>query len=95
MDAKAARDAELDLEEMQAAVRDGDEGEDEFADEDEEGEGEDGDGFQLPTAAEKEEEKNAGGPQVHVVQRRMRECVRVLANFRKLGAKGRYVVLLV
>lgn len=94
LDTKAAREAELDLEEVQAAARDGEEG-DNFEDEDEEGEGEEGEeGFQLLTPAEREEEKLAGGPQVHVVQRRMRECVRVLGNFRKFGAKGRYVVMI-
>lgn len=101
LDAKALREAQLDVEEMQAAVREGEEDGDDFGgEEDEEGEGEEGEGedgeggFQLPTAEEREEEKAAGGPQVHVVQRRMRECVRVLGNFRKLGTKGRYVVRL-
>ncbi|KAH8106713.1 NOL1/NOP2/sun family RNA met [Cristinia sonorae] len=89
LDAKAAREAGLDIEELQAAVRDGEEDGDDFADEDEEGEGDEDEGFQLPTAEEKEEEQKQGGPQVHVVQKRMRECVRVLGNFRKLGAKGR------
>ncbi|KAI0093598.1 NOL1/NOP2/sun family-domain-containing protein [Irpex rosettiformis] len=105
LDAKAAREAELDLAEMRAAaVGSGDEGDDleglEDEDDVEGGEGEDGEGaFVLPTAEEREEEKKAGGPQVHVVQRRMKECVRVLGNFRKLGAKGRsraeYVLQLV
>ena len=93
MDAKAAREAELDAEEMRNAEVDT-EGDDEFADADED-EGEEGEGaaepFELPTAEEREEEKKAGGPQVHVVQRRMRECVRVLGNFKKRAAKGRYV----
>ena len=93
MDAKAAREAELDAEEMRNAEVDT-EGDDELADadedEDEEGEGA-AEPFELPTAEEREEEKKAGGPQVHVVQRRMRECVRVLGNFKKRAAEGRYV----
>ena len=97
MDAKAAREAELDAEEMrQAELASGDEEEFEDADEAESGDEED-DGqepFHLPTAEEREEEKKNGGPQVHVVQRRMRECVRVLGNFKKRAAPGRCVVLL-
>jgi ribosomal RNA methyltransferase Nop2 len=85
LDEKAAREAELDIEEMQNAVF---EGSDE--DIDMEGEGEDAEAFHLPTAEERAEEKNHVAD-VHVVQRRMRECVRILGNFRKLGAKGRYV----
>ena len=98
MDAKAAREAELDAEEMRQAEVASDEDLEEAMEEDgdDEGEGEgDAEPFHLPTAEEREEEKKAGGPQVHVVQRRMRECVRVLGNFRKRGAKGRYVRLIV
>ncbi|KII89210.1 hypothetical protein PLICRDRAFT_110140 [Plicaturopsis crispa FD-325 SS-3] len=51
--------------------------------------GEEGDIFVLPTTEEREAEKKAGGPDVNVVQRRMRECVRILGNFRRLAAKGR------
>lgn len=83
LDEKAAREAELDIEEMQNAAF---EGSDE--DIDMEGEGEDAEAFHLPTAEEREEEKNHVAD-VHVVQRRMRECVRILGNFRKLGARGR------
>lgn len=75
------------MEEMQNAAFKGSEDEDI----DMEGEGEDGEAFHLPTAEERAEEKE-GVADVHVVSRRMRECVRVLSNFRKLGAKGRYVV---
>ncbi|KAI1794497.1 NOL1/NOP2/sun family RNA met [Ganoderma leucocontextum] len=92
LDAKAARDAELDMEEMQQAALAGEESGDDFADADmdEEGEGEEGsEEFVLPTAEEREEEKKRGGPDVHTVQRRMRECVRVLGNFKRLAAKGR------
>ena len=94
LDAKAAREAQLDLEEMQQAELAGEEDGDDFADADmdEEGEGgEDSEGFVLPTAEEREEEKKRGGPDVHTVQRRMRECVRVLGNFKRLAAKGRCV----
>jgi ribosomal RNA methyltransferase Nop2 len=86
LDEKAAREAELDMEEMQNAAIDGTDEEDI----DMEGEGEDDEAFHLPTAEERAEEKEHVSD-VHVVQRRMRECVRVLGNFRKLGAKGRYV----
>ncbi|EKM55378.1 uncharacterized protein PHACADRAFT_255965 [Phanerochaete carnosa HHB-10118-sp] len=87
MDAKAARDAELDAEEMRQAELASDH---EPPEDDMDGaEVEEGGEFQLPTAEEREEEKKAGGPQVHVVQRRMRECVRILNNFRKHAAKGR------
>ncbi|KAG2116760.1 NOL1/NOP2/sun family RNA met [Suillus discolor] len=83
LDEEAAREAELDLEEMQNAALDA--SDDEI---DMEGEGEDAEAFHLPTAEERAEEKNHVAD-VHVVQRRMRECVRILGNFRKLGAKDR------
>lgn len=86
LDARAAREAELDMEEMQQAAQvDGEDDLDVDMDGDEEGDGEE---FHLPTAEEREEEKKAGGPDVHLVQRRMRECVRVLGNFKKLN-RGR------
>lgn len=89
MDAKAAREAALDAEEMlEAEVASDDEDLEGMEEADGEGE-DDGEAFSLPTAEEREEEKKAGGPQVHVVQRRMRECVRILGNFKRLGAKGR------
>lgn len=92
LDAKAAREAELDAEEMrQAEVASDEEFAEDAMEEDDAEEEADAEPFHLPTAEEREEEKKAGGPQVHVVQRRMRECVRVLNNFRKRGAKGRYV----
>ncbi|KAI0082735.1 NOL1/NOP2/sun family putative RNA met [Panus rudis PR-1116 ss-1] len=89
LDAQAAREAELDLEEIRQAAQAEDEEDFEgIADEgDEDDEG--GEEFQLPTAEELEAEKAAGGPQVHVVQRRMRECVRVLSNFKRYASKGR------
>lgn len=89
MDAKAAREAALDVEEMLNAEVASDDEDLEGMAEDEEGTGGDEEAFQLPTAEEREEEKKTGGPQVHVVQRRMRECVRILGNFKRLGAKGR------
>lgn len=90
LDAKAAIEADLDAEEMQLAAL-GDQNDDE-EDIDMDGEiDDDGEVFQLPTSEEREEEKKAGGPDVHVVQRRMRECVRVLGNFKKMAAKGRSV----
>lgn len=90
MDAEAAREAELDMQELQDAVAAGDvEGEDL---EDDEGDDEGG-GPSKPvgilTLEEREAEKKAGGPDVHTVQRRLRHCVRVLQNFKRLG-KGRY-----
>ncbi|PCH38108.1 NOL1/NOP2/sun RNA met [Wolfiporia cocos MD-104 SS10] len=93
MDVKAAREAELDAEEMRNAELAGEE-DDDLADADDEeateSDGGDGEGaFHLPTAEEREEEKKSGGPDVHTVQRRMRECVRVLGKFKKLAAKGR------
>jgi ribosomal RNA methyltransferase Nop2 len=91
LDAKAALEADLDAEEMQNAAL-GDEDEEDDVDMDGEID-EDGEVFQLPTAEEREAEKKVGGPDVHVVQRRMRECVRVMGNFRKLAAKGRSVFL--
>lgn len=89
LDANAAREAELDAEEMQNAALVG-AGDDDFADADEVGEeGEGDEEFHLPTAEEREEEKKSGGPDIHTVQRRMRECVRVMGSFKRLAAKGR------
>ncbi|KAH9934645.1 NOL1/NOP2/sun family-domain-containing protein [Fomitopsis serialis] len=93
LDVRAAREAQLDLEEMQNAVQAG-EDDDDFADAEEEedeemdGEGGEAEAFHLPTAEEREEEKKSGGPDVHTVQRRMRECVRVLGNFKKRTAQN-------
>ncbi|KAA1474912.1 NOL1/NOP2/sun family putative RNA met [Dentipellis sp. KUC8613] len=90
LDARALREAELDAEELQAAEEAG-EGDGEFDEvedmEDEEMEV-DGEEFVLPTAEEREKEKHAGGPDVHLVQRRMRECVRVLGHWKRLGEKS-------
>ncbi|KAH9857022.1 NOL1/NOP2/sun family RNA met [Lenzites betulinus] len=96
LDATAAREAKLNAEEIRQAELDGEMSDDDLADADdidmdEEGEGgEEGEeGSPLPTAEELEEEKKRGGPDVQTVQRRMRECVRVLGNFKKYAAKGR------
>ncbi|KAK7467015.1 rRNA (cytosine-C5-)-methyltransferase nop2 [Stygiomarasmius scandens] len=87
LDAAAAAEAELDLEEMQAAAFDEDDEDFEMDDDDEEVEA--GDVFHLPSAEEREEEKKNGGPDVHAVQRRMRQIVRVLGKFSKRAEKGR------
>lgn len=90
LDAEAAREAELDIEEMQNAALAENEDEDAGmgAEEEEEDEGEP---FRLPTTEEREEEKK-GVSDVQVVQRRMRHCVRVLCNFKKLAEKDRSVI---
>lgn len=100
LEEQAARDAEIDAEELrQAALAYGSDLEDdeEMAggrdDEmDEMGDG-DGDGFALPTAEEREEERKTGAQDLSAVHRRMKHCARVLSNFRKLGAKDRFVHL--
>lgn len=92
LDAQAAAEAELDIEEFQGAAA---AAEDEDEDDDMEGE-EDANGdidaepFHLPTPAEREEEK-LSVPDVHTVQRRMRECVRILGKFKRLAAEGQSV----
>jgi 25S rRNA (cytosine2870-C5)-methyltransferase len=90
LDAKAALEADLEAEELQDAAME----EDEEGENMEVGMDEDGEPFQLPSAEEREAEKNRGGPDVHVVQRRMRECVRILGNFKRLAPKGRWVFVL-
>ena len=100
LDEQAARDAELDAEELRKAALaygsddddldeadfngDGDEGMDENG-------GGDGDGFILPTPEEREEERRTGAQDLSTVNKRMKHCARVLANFGKLGAKDKYV----
>ncbi|KAJ3501996.1 hypothetical protein NLJ89_g9084 [Agrocybe chaxingu] len=91
LEAKEKTEADLVAEELQAEARAAEE-DDEDVDMDAE---EDANGdmsvepFHLPTAAEREEEKACGGPDVHTVQRRMRECVRVLSKFSRRAEKGR------
>lgn len=85
LDEAAAAEAELDAEELrrvalEANIEDVDM-DDDASEVDE--------NFSLPTAAEREEEKAQGGPDVHTVQQRMKHCVRVLGNFKKHAEKGR------
>ncbi|VDB82742.1 unnamed protein product [Peniophora sp. CBMAI 1063] len=87
LDAAAAREAELDEAELRAAAEGEDDSDFEGADDMEGDEALDEDVFVLPTAEEREAEKAAGGPDVHSVQRRMRECVRILGKWKKLGTK--------
>ena len=88
MDAEAARDAELDMQELRDAAAAG-EMEGDGLEEMDDDEGGDGEGPSQPvkilTPGEREAEKEAGGPDVVTVQRRLRHCVRVLENFKKLG----------
>ncbi|KAJ7470665.1 NOL1/NOP2/sun family RNA met [Mycena latifolia] len=89
LDAKAAAEAELDIEEYQEAAASDEEEEDVDMEGQEDANGDiDAEPFRLPTAAEKEEEK-LSVPDVHIVQRRIRECVRILAKFKRLAEEGR------
>lgn len=89
LDAAAAAEAALDAEELQAAANDdGDEFDMDVDSDDEEGE-DDREPFHLPTPEERDQEKATGGPDLQVLQRRMRHCVRVLGKFRKRGEPGR------
>lgn len=92
MDAEAVREAELDIQELQDAVALGEvEGEDLDGIDDDEDDDENGgpsEPVKILTPEEREAEKKAGGPDVFMVQRRLRHCVRVLQSFKKLG-KGR------
>lgn len=90
LDARAAAEAELDAEELRGAQEDEEEDEDVDMDGEADEEGNmDAEPFHLPTTAEREEEKARGGPDLQVVQRRLRECVRVLEKFSKRAEKGR------
>jgi len=82
LDEKAKRDAELDLGINQVD-------DDAMDEEDEAGAGHDLVTFDLPTAEEREEEKKRGGGDLHEVQRRIQDCVRVLSDFKLLAAKDR------
>jgi hypothetical protein len=89
LDAKAAAAADLDAEELQDAAITEEDDDDVDTDGAENENGDiDVEPFHLPTAEERENEKN-GGTDIHVVQRRMRECVRVLGKFKRLAEKGR------
>jgi len=94
MDAEAAREAELDMQELQDAVAAqevGDDDLDEMDGEDDAEEGGPSEPVRILTPEERETEKKAGGPDVITVQRRLRYCVRALENFRKFG-EGRFGV---
>lgn len=91
LEAMAAEDVELAEEELKAeaaAAEEDDEDIDMSGEEDNNGDM-DVASFHLPTTAEREEEKATGAPDVHIVQRRMRECVRVLSKFSRRAEKGR------
>ncbi|KAK2466996.1 hypothetical protein APHAL10511_001254 [Amanita phalloides] len=84
IDEKARQEAALDAEELRAAYADDEpdmalDGEDDDNTE----------SFKFPTAEERSQEKNSGGSDIIVVQRRMRECVRRLSNFKKFAGDGR------
>ncbi|KAG6854616.1 rRNA (cytosine-C5-)-methyltransferase nop2 [Blastosporella zonata] len=90
LDAKAAAEAELDEEEFQGAAASDEDDEDMDMEGEPDAEGDiDAEPFHLPTASERDAEKQSGGPDVHTVQRRMRECVRVLGKFKRLAEKDR------
>lgn len=96
LDARAAREAQLDAEELQmAAQAEADEfdGVEDMDDDEEEVDAPEAEAVILPTAEERLEEKKSGGPDVHIVQKRMRECVRILKRWKVSGTKtGRFVV---
>jgi hypothetical protein len=99
LDAKAAREAQLDAEELQmAAQAEADEfdGVEDMDDDEEEVDAPDANAVILQTAEQRLEEKQSGGPDVHVVQKRMRECVRILKRWKVSGARtGRFVVIII
>ena len=96
LDARAAREAQLDAEELQiAAQAEADEfaGVEDMDDDEEEVDAPEAEAVVLPTAEERLEEKKSGGPDVHIVQKRMRECVRILKKWKVSGTKtGRFVI---
>lgn len=73
LDKRAAREAELDAEELAAPAEEGAEGPS-FLD--------------LPTAEEREQEKEGGGVPVQELLRRIQDCAKVLGDFKKLATKG-------
>ncbi|KAH9997230.1 NOL1/NOP2/sun family-domain-containing protein [Russula vinacea] len=90
LDARTAREAQLDVEELQIAAQvDADEfdGVEDMDDDDDEVDVPGTEDVILPTAEERAEEKRSGGPEVHVVQKRMRECVRILKRWKVSGIK--------
>ncbi|KAG8973590.1 rRNA (cytosine-C5-)-methyltransferase nop2 [Tulasnella sp. 425] len=78
LDRKAAREAEMDIEEVQAAA---------------DGQDEEGGGgiefFDLPTAEELEQEQEAGGIPPDELQKRIQDNAKVLKDFKALATKGR------
>ncbi|TFK76544.1 NOL1/NOP2/sun family putative RNA met [Pluteus cervinus] len=88
LDAKAFEEAEADLAEAQEQDAGDDENLDMDGEEDQNGDAE-AEPFRLLTKEELEEEAANGGPDVHLVQRRIRECIRILGKFKKLAEKGR------
>ena len=95
LDARTAREAQLDMEEFQMAAQveaDEFDGVDDMDDDEEEVDVPGAEDLILPTPEERAEEKRSGGPEVHVVQKRMRECVRILKRWKVSGARtGRFV----
>jgi len=90
LDTRAAREAQLDAEELQmAAQAEADEfdGVEDMDDDEEEVDAPEAETVILPTAEERLEEKKSGGPDVHIVQKRMRECVRILKRWKVAGTK--------
>jgi 25S rRNA (cytosine2870-C5)-methyltransferase len=98
LDARAKREAELDAEELKMVAQDEADQFDGVEDMDDDEEEMDVDVPEaeaaiLQTAEQRLEEKKSGGPDVHVVQRRMRECVRILKRWKISGTKtGRFVI---
>ena len=95
LDARAAREAQLDAEELQVAAQaeaDEFDGVEDMDDDEEEVDVPEAEAVVLPTAEERLEEKKSGGPDVHIVQKRMRECVKILKRWNVSGTKtGRFV----
>ncbi|TFK29844.1 NOL1/NOP2/sun family putative RNA met [Coprinopsis marcescibilis] len=93
LDERALREAALDMEELRkAALNADDDDDDDFDDMDEDSVAEDDgeeDVFHLPTAEERGKEKASGGPDLQILQRRLRECLRVLSKFKKRAEPGR------
>jgi ribosomal RNA methyltransferase Nop2 len=89
LDAEAAAEAELDAEEFREGAESGDDDDDIDMDVVDEHGDVSAEPFHLPTVQEREAEKQSGGPDLHVVQRRMKTCVRVLGKFNRLAEEGR------
>jgi ribosomal RNA methyltransferase Nop2 len=96
LDARAAREAQLDTEELQNAAQveaDEFDGVEDMDDDEDEIDAPGAEDFILPTTEERAEERRSGGPEVHVVQKRMRECVRILKRWKISGARtDRFVI---